>query len=347
MPWGYGLFGLGWNSLALRSGYCNYANPYYGNSYFAPSVDYYSTPIVLADYETSTSGYLGDPIPTQDVDEAGLADFDLARENFQLGQYQAALAATEAALLERPDDPIVHEFRALCLFALGEYRKAAVVLNSLLATAPGWDWATMVGLYMNPQEYERHLRALEGYRNANPNDASARFVLAYQYLVCGQKGAAEKELRKTMALEPTDVVAAQLLAGLTGEAPPEQPAPAAPSVEPGANEPSDQPEGANPEAPAQQTDMVGQWSARRSDGATFQFSLNDQGGFDWMVRTKEGKETKFAGTYTFAEDLIVLESTEQGTMIGRVSSEGPDKFQFKLIGGPANDPGLAFQRVKE
>jgi hypothetical protein len=33
-------------------------------------------------------------------------------------------------------------------------------------------------------------------------------------------------------------------------------------------------------------------------------------------------------------------------MVGKVKSISPDKWQFAMAGGPPNDPGLSFERVK-
>jgi hypothetical protein len=45
--------------------------------------------------------------------------------------------------------------------------------------------------------------------------------------------------------------------------------------------------------------------------------------------------------------MLLLENSEQGTMAGRVNSEGPDAFQFIPAGGPPDDEGLMFERVSE
>ena len=43
--------------------------------------------------------------------------------------------------------------------------------------------------------------------------------------------------------------------------------------------------------------------------------------------------------------MLILESEDQGSMVGRVTSGGADQFQFVSTGGPPNDKGLAFRRV--
>ena len=51
-------------------------------------------------------------------------------------------------------------------------------MYSVLSTGPGWDWTTLAGLYANIDIYTQQLRSLEAYCNANPQAASARFLLA-------------------------------------------------------------------------------------------------------------------------------------------------------------------------
>ena len=59
----------------------------------------------------------------------------------------AALKSVEEAIAYTPGDVTLHEYRALVLFALGNYADAAGVLNPVLASGPGWGWDTMVGFY--------------------------------------------------------------------------------------------------------------------------------------------------------------------------------------------------------
>ena len=60
-----------------------------------------------------------------------------------------------------PTDAVLHEFRALVLFAMGDYRQSAAVVHSVLAVGPGWDWTTMSSLYPDPNRYTQQLAALE------------------------------------------------------------------------------------------------------------------------------------------------------------------------------------------
>ena len=54
-----------------------------------------------------------------------VSTFDQARMSFQVGDYQQALSLTDQALAKMPNDAAMHEFRALCLFALQRYDEAA------------------------------------------------------------------------------------------------------------------------------------------------------------------------------------------------------------------------------
>ena len=81
-----------------------------------------------------------------------------------------------------PNDPTLHEFRALTLFALKRYDEAAAPLYAVLSVGPGWDWTTLISLYADPETYTQQLRALESLLHPEPESAAAHFVLAYQYL---------------------------------------------------------------------------------------------------------------------------------------------------------------------
>ena len=97
------------------------------------------------------------------------------------------------------------------LFAKRDYLKAAATIHSVLAVGPGWNWATLIGLYDDVAIYTEQLRALETYRDQHPRDSAVRFLLAYHYLVDGFRDAAATQLERVVKLEPGDTVAADLL----------------------------------------------------------------------------------------------------------------------------------------
>ena len=179
---GYGLagglgMGLGWGlsswmygPMLNNWGYSNYNNPYYGGGYGYGGNVASAQPIVY-DYSQ--------PIDPQSAppDEAVVSQastvFDIAREAFKNGDYAKALELDDQALKTTPNDAALHEFRALCLFALRRYDEAAAVLYAVLSVGPGWDWTTLIGLYGDPETYTQQLRALENYCSQHTQSAAA------------------------------------------------------------------------------------------------------------------------------------------------------------------------------
>src|SRR5262249_3580703 len=140
----------------------------------------------------------------QAVVDQSVASFDSARSVFRTGDYRQALALADQAIKETPNDPILHEFRAICLFAMGRYDEAAVPLYTVLSAGPGWDWTTLVGLYPSIDAYTPQLRALEAFVAATPRAAAARFVLAALYMTQGDNASATAMLKQVVALQPQD-----------------------------------------------------------------------------------------------------------------------------------------------
>ncbi len=335
----------------------SYSNPYYTASAIpasaTPAYDY-SQPIVINTYNTPTADASAEASPeqtaTQDTSQTteGYQIFDQAREAFEQGDYDQALALDEQAIQSVSDDPVLHEFGALCLFAQGNYDRAAAVLNALLAVAPGMDWATMSSLYPDVAAYAEQLHALENHTKQNPDDTAARFVLAYHYLVTGHTENGISELKAVVAKQPGDQIAAQMLEALEPKEPPaeEIPTPAVPPAE----APIDPAAPADPPAPEttpeETTDLVGKWRADRN-GDVFGLWITEDGQFYWKA-IQPGKEAiTIEGQIAMTSDALVLESGDQGSMAARVTSGGPDQFQFLIVGGPPNDEGLTFNRVKE
>ena len=215
-PFALGVLGWGSSQFIYSSGLVQYYNPYTTPVVLVQGVDY-SRPIVLQQITPVTVEAPATPAaPTTRpapvaAEDPGLTVLAAARDAFRQRDYQQARLFAEGAVQRRPGDPAAHEFYALTLFALQEYQAAATVLNALLAAAPGWDWTTMQRLYAAPSEYEPQLRSLENYTKAHPDDAPARFVLAYHYLVCGHGPQAINALKKVSELQPRDAIAGNLL----------------------------------------------------------------------------------------------------------------------------------------
>ena len=166
--------------------------------------------------------------PTAPVDDNSAAAeklLEAARDAFMKKDYDNAQQGIDKAIALLPGDTTLHEFRSLVLFARQQYREAAAVIHAVLAVGPGWDWDTLKTLYPDTQTYTDQLRALENYCKANPMAASARFLLAYHYLILDSRDAAVKMLKSVVALLPSDDLAVYLLKSLDPKSEPDRPTP--------------------------------------------------------------------------------------------------------------------------
>ena len=207
MGLGYGLASWGFGSSLYGMGYMPYYNPYYG---YGGGTVVVNQPIMAVPYDYSQPIDTTGAPASESVADPAMATFDAARASFKQGNYDQALAQADDALKTLPNDTALHEFRALCLFALERYDEAAATLYAVLSVGPGWDWATLVGLYPDVEVYTAQLRALEAYCDANPSAAPARFVLGYHYLTQGHTEAAVDVLKQVVALMPSDTLSAKL-----------------------------------------------------------------------------------------------------------------------------------------
>ena len=197
-------------SLFYDTGYYGYENPYYVPAATTTVVEYpvydYSQPIV-----TTTVP----PDMTAPAAVTAVSESEQARDAFSQGDYNRALAVLDAALAKTPDDVVLHEFRALALFAMQCYKEAAGTLYAVLSVGPGWDWTTMSGLYQSTDTYTQQLRELESYVKKNPNAPEGHFVLAYQYTTAGQADPAASQFKEVSRLLPKDQVSQQMAALLS------------------------------------------------------------------------------------------------------------------------------------
>ncbi len=352
--WGLGGFGLGLAAGGMMGmmaspyswGYYNYSNPYYYGGGGVPAYANYSQPLgaVPPAYATQPmlpgdpSGAYGPP-PTAPQDPALIA-FNGARDAFMQGDYQGALAQVNQALSQSPNDSVMQEFRATCLFAMQDYQQSAAALYSVLSSGPGWDWTTMSALYANNDVYTGQLRALEAYRNQNPNVAYAHFLLAYQYMLLGYKEQAATELSSVVSLQPNDQLSAQLLRGLTTPANPGTVVAGQPGAPPQQAAPVQQ---AAPSQPVDAAQLVGNWQATRSDGSAFGLKLSPENNFTWQF-TQQGKQQVLNGSYTVANNYLILKASDQNTLLGQIAMADPNHFTFKMAGDNPADPGLTFAR---
>jgi uncharacterized protein (TIGR03066 family) len=315
-----GLTWWGANALASTFGYGDYSNPYYeegggGFSYTEPIV---SMPV---DYGIQQ----GTALPP-DVSQGAVDKFDQARAAFYEGDYEKALKLTDEAVKQLPHDAVLHEFRSLVLFALKRYPESAAAIHAVLAVGPGWDAKTLSSLYPDIDVYTTHLRALEAARDKNPKVADLHFLLGYHYLTCGYPTQALDEFREAAKLLPKDAVSASLVATLS-------PRDAKPSAVQTGSAPKQIP-------PAE---VVGAWTAAGKGTSKFSMNLDKEGKFTWAF-SRGSKKQEVKGVYTVEGNILAMEPDSGGVMLAELSQKGSDGLQFKMIGGPANDPGLEFQR---
>ncbi len=119
MPWGLSCWTLG--RLAYDTGYYTYYNPY-----VAPPVTTSTTIIRYAEPITvvAANNEPANEEVAETAAEKSAAAMDRARAAFKAEDYVAASKAVDEAISYSPGDQVLHEFRALNLFALGKYSEA-------------------------------------------------------------------------------------------------------------------------------------------------------------------------------------------------------------------------------
>ncbi len=338
-PGGFGLSPWLYGPMLYNYGYSSYSNPYYGggqggNTLVAgqPAVRDYSQPINAQNTP-----------PARLVIDQAASIFDMARQAFKGGDGPRALELVDHALESTPDDPALHEFRALTLFALKRYDEAAAALYAVLSIEPGWDWTTLIRLYANPETYTQQLLTLEAFTLLNPKSAPAHFVLAYHYLTEEYADAAIRQFRLVTAVQPKDALSAELIRQL--ERAQEQVA---------ATE-SDQPERPTAAAPAAQTvadtdpsgkagRIEGNWMAQASNDMNIGVTFQEGGRFTWKV-SRQGKDQQFQGNSSHKNGILTFVQDEnKNTLMGYLHWMDESHFVFRVMGAGASDPGLSFTK---
>ncbi|MGZ5943212.1 MAG: tetratricopeptide repeat protein, partial [Isosphaeraceae bacterium] len=325
--WGMGSPMYGW-------GYSNYNNAYSGLGPIGggnqPPVGTGPPPFDYSQPISTTAA-----APAAPVAAKATADFDQARDAFKQGNYALAVQLGEQALGQMPNDPNIHQFLALGLFAQGQYDQAAAPLYAVLTIGPGWNWTTLIGSYAEADTYTQQLRALEAYIRANPQSAPAHFVVGYHYLTQGHNDAAAKQFEQAAGLQPADKLSAQLSAQL------QPPASQQPSSD-GAAPPTAT---ASAES-APQGKLAGRWAATPAKDARVGLAINDDGNFTWTV-TSSGQPAKtITGKSTFANGVLTLagQDGQVGALAGQVAWQDDNHMTFRVLGAPQDDPGLKFER---
>src|SRR5208283_1467081 len=339
---GYGGYGDGsgvgaWcmGSPMYGWGYSNYNNAYSGLGPIGgggnqPPVQTGPPPFDYSQPISTTAA-----APAAPVAAKATADFDQARDAFKQGNYALAVQLGEQALGQMPNDPNIHQFLALGLFAQGQYDQAAAPLYAVLTIGPGWNWTTLIGAYAEADVYTQQIRALEAYVKANPQSAPAHFVLGYHYLTQGHNDAAAKQFEHAAGLQPSDKLSAQLAAQL-------QP----PASQPTSSDGAAPPTATASTEPASQGKLAGRWAATLAKDARVALSIMDNGDFTWAVTSTSKPDKTIAGKSTFANGVLILagQDGQLGALAGQVAWQDDNHMTFRVLGAPQDDPGLKFER---
>ena len=231
-----------------------------------------------------------------------------------------------------PNDSDIHEFRALCLYALGRYDDAAATLYAVLSVGPGWDWTTLIGLYSDVSVYTAQLRILEDYCAAHADSAPAYFVLGYHYLTEGHTETAVHVLKRVVALKPSDTLSMKLLRQLD----PTLDKPSAPATATAATNPTET-------TPPAGATIAGTWTAQPVAGTAIALTMQPGGEFAWQV-TQNGRTQQFNGSSTYGDGILTLAQEKGPALVGRVSWKDPSHMIFRVAGDGSDDPGLSFAK---
>ena len=228
-----------------------------------------------------------------------------------------------------PQDAALHEFKALCHFALGDYKNAAVTLYAVLSVGPGWDWTTMYNLYDSLDEYTSHLRKLEDYCREHKESAEAYFTLAYHYLTMDKKDLAIRMYQVVAKLAPNDSVTKQMLEGLGAK-----------PIDDNTSAPAASAADAAPAIPIEK--LVGEWKALGPDNVEFKLKLTREGEFTWSY-AKAGKTESVKGAYGQQGGYLVMETDGDNKMIADVKLTDNSMMEFQMTGMPSS-PKLLFKK---
>ena len=335
----------GINRANYLFGWSGYYNPYPVPVYTSgTTVIDYSEPLVInapmEQYVTADTAFQTDTVAGTPVDgssqvaaaaspftatDTAVARFDEARTSFKKGDYEGALTSVDAAIGELPKDATLHEFRSLILFALQKYRESAAGIHAVLAVGPGMNWTTMNSYYSDQAKYIEQLRALESHIRSNPNEADARFLIAYHYITLGHKDSAVKQLQLVVDLEPKDTVASDLIVLLGGTV---------------SKSTTSQPEVAFTKA--SEEELIGQWRADRGD-SSFKLELDEAGEFTWTYKEQGGDAQTIKGVFAVKDGLLAMEPDSGGVMLADVSKPENETFKFRQNG--TGGDSIAFQKM--
>jgi tetratricopeptide (TPR) repeat protein len=215
LPYAYSIYPYTYG-LALGSGYYDYGGG-------PPAYNVYND-YVYNDYQTSNpppaAPYVGSYPPAAEYAPEAAPPPPAARSDsqfsaqavaaFSAGNYEEAIRLADHALVDSPKEARTHELLSLAMFALGDYRGAAIEAHAAISLGPVGNWAGIQSYYNNPGTYSTQLRALESYVIGHPTAADAHFLLGYQYLMLSHTDAAKYQFQSARQLTPDDALAVKL-----------------------------------------------------------------------------------------------------------------------------------------
>jgi hypothetical protein len=212
--WGWPWFAFDWGPGYWWPNYYDYCYAPYGDLYGS----YYSAPVPYV------SAYPpGNPtVEVSQPPEANAANSNFYMEAvgaFRQGDYGNATRLAGHAAVDDPRNQNVHVLTMLGLFAMGEYRGAAMEAHAVAALGKLPDWPKVYAYYDDIGPYTEQLRKLEKWVHANQSAPEGRFLLGFQYLMLGHQDTAKDELLAGLKLTPRDPLAAQLLTKAGGTVP--------------------------------------------------------------------------------------------------------------------------------
>jgi tetratricopeptide (TPR) repeat protein len=337
---GLGLSSWIYGPMLYNYGYATYRNPYVEKN--AATETHVAQQPAAYDYSQPINAQRTPPErPTIDL---SASSFGAARHAFRSGDVVRALELVDQSIKLTPDDPALHEFRALTLFALKRYDEAARALYAVLSINPGWDWTTLIRLYHDPESYTAQLRALEVFTTQNPDQAPAHFVLAYHYLTQEHADAALHQFKLVTSRQPGDAVSAQMIHRL--EHPHQQIAAASLTrPEPAtASAPAIRHSAEIPDA-AKQRNIAGAWRAQPDPELNIEVAFEAGGRYSWKV-SRQRKDQLFQGKSSDKYGVLTLvEDQTSNKMVGYLRWTDDTHFVFTLMGAGTADPGLSFTRM--
>ena len=140
---------------------------------------------------------------------------------FQQGNYRDATHLAAHAAVDEPKSPTVHLLLVLGMFAVGEYRGAAMEAHTVVLLGKTPDWPTVYDFYGDLEPYTKQFRALEKYVADKPKQPEGRFLLGFLCMIGGYRDMAKNNFLEALKLTPRDRVAAQLLRSQGGVVPPD------------------------------------------------------------------------------------------------------------------------------